>query len=912
MTRLLLFLIARATPPVDREWVLGDTIEEFQTRNTSDGAPAARRWLRRETLRVLASAPRHRYAVRTPVRADDVTSGEKVMAPIAQDFRYALRLLRRAPGFAVVAVATLALGIGANAAMFAVVNGLLLKPLPFRDPDRLMLVHLTAPDIEQPGTYREMVWSVPKYRTFGAAQTAFEQMAMFAGRDISLSGDGEPERVRGEVVTEHYPGVLGTQPLLGRSFTAAEAEHPGMSPAAMIGHGLWSRRFGGDPGVLGRPIDVNGTRYTIVGVLPRGFQGLSGDAQIWVPLGTFEPTQLTEEQSHSYYTVARRRPEVSEASAKAVVHQLGEAVDAAHRGGVGRAWGASAASLYASRADIDVRRAAIVLLGAVACVLLIACVNLTNLIGARASARRREVGVRVAIGASRGRIVRQFLAEGTVLAAAGAIAGVLVAALLLAAVARLLPDPETFFRTAVTPGTPRVAGASGLTRIGASMIGLDGTTLAFTCVIALAAAILISLLPAAQASMLRPVDALKSGAQGLTPRGRHRSGARNVLVTSQIALALILMCGAGLMIRSAARLQATDIGVRTDSILTVRLDLPRASYSPEQGTVFLSQLVDRVRALPGVSSAGLANCPPVSGGCNGTSFWEPSRGRLGPGQDPLVGIHWATPEYFPTLGIGIKRGRNFTDRDRRGQPRIVLVNDTAARTLWPNDDPIGKRVALGQGGFHEGAVVVGVVSDVRYQALESAARPDFYVPVWQSYQPRLRLFVRAEADPRTLVASIRREVRALDPALPLSEVKTLADRVGDAMWRTRVVAWVFSGFAAMALLLTAIGVFGVMAQTVVQRTSEIGIRMALGAGRRDVLLLMLRQAALLTAAGVVIGVAAALVLTRVIASFLHDVTPRDPLTFIAVGLILGCVALLACYIPARRATAVDAIVALRD
>jgi predicted permease len=909
MRRLLLLVIARATPVADREWLVGDTVEELERREAAAGPAAAGRWLRRETVRVLLDAPRHRAAARAAGRGRPSAGRGERMTAIRQDFRYALRLLRRSPGFTAVAVATLALGIGANTAMFAVVNAVLLKPLPFAAPERLMLVHLTAPNREPPGTFREVVWSVPKYRTFAAEQTVFDQLAMYASRDVSLSGDGEPERVRGEVVTVGYPDILGITPMIGRGFTPEEADREGSPPVVVLGHGLWTRRFGADPGALGRAVDVNGTRYTVVGVLPRGFRGLSGDAEIWLPLGAFEPSQFTEPFSHSYYTVARRKLDVPEGVALAGVRQLGAAVNAAHRGDDGE-WGATAASLYASRADLDVRRVAYVLLGAVAFVLLIACANLTNLIGARAAARRREVGVRVAIGASRGRIARQFFAEGLTLALAGTAAGLVMAWLLIAAVGHLLPDSDIFFRTAVAPGTPRVAGAAGLTRIGASMIALDGTTILFTGLVAIVTALLVSLLPALQASMLRPVEALKSGGKGLAAGGL-RAG-RSLLVVTQIALALILMSGAGLMIRSAAQLYGTDIGVRTDRVLTVRVDLPRAQYTQDTGQAFFARLLERVRALPGVVSAGLSNCPPISGGCNGTSYWDPVKGQIGGGRDPLVGIHWATPELFGTLGIALQRGRIFSDADRMGQPRVVLANETAARTLWPGDDPIGKIVALGQGGYHEGgAQVVGVVSDVRYRAIESAAGPGFYVPLWQSYQPRQRLFVRSHTDPLALIGAIRREVRALDPALPLSEVKTLTDRVGDAMWRTRVIAWLFSAFAAMALLLTAIGVFGVMAQTVVQRTSEFGLRMALGAQRRDVLLLVVGQAALITGAGVVVGVGAALALTRLIAALLYGVQPNDPSTFAVVGVLLGTVALAACYVPARRATAVDAIVALR-
>jgi putative ABC transport system permease protein len=346
-------------------------------------------------------------------------------------------------------------------------------------------------------------------------------------------------------------------------------------------------------------------------------------------------------------------------------------------------------------------------------------------------------------------------------------------------------------------------------------------------------------------------------------------------------------------------------------VLTVRIDLPRPRYTSETSTSFFTQLLERVRAIPGVESVGLGNCPPVSGGCAGTTLWFPPAGRLEGGKDPQVGIHWATPDYFPTLGIQVLRGRNFSDQDRARQPKVALVNEAAARAIWPNDTPIGKTIAVGGGGFEDGAEVIGVVSDVRYSAIETAATPDVYVPLMQSFQPRLRLFVRSRLDTHSLVAVITREVRALDPNLPVSEIKTMEEQLGDAMWRTRVSAWLLTAFAALALLLTAIGIFGVMAQIVVQRTAEIGIRLALGAQRRDVLSLVLGRAALVAAAGLAIGVGCALALTRLIGALLYEIEANDPLTFVSVGVLLGLVALAACYIPARRATQVDAVVALR-
>jgi putative ABC transport system permease protein len=915
VTKLLILVIQLLTPPLEREWVVGDTVEEFDRIVRTSGAAAARRWLAREAWRVALDAPRQRFAVRQRRSSEALAQkGDGVMSAIWQDVRYALRLLGRSPGFTLVAVLTLALGIGANTAMFAVVNAVLLKPLPFSDPERLMLVHMLFPDPSAgPGILTEGVWSYPKYRTFLELQQSFEDTAIFSARDFSLAGDANPERVKGEVVSERYPGVLGIGAVSGREFTWAEANRPGATPVAMIGHGLWTRRYASNPAILGHVVQVNGTAHTIVGILPRGFRGLSGDADLWVPLAVDEAWALKERYSHSYTIVARRKPGVSEREAIAAVQVHGRQINEQYsdRPDRSRPWGATASSLYDSRADLDVRRATLVVLGAVGFVLLIACVNLTNLLAAKAIARRREVAIRVALGASRAGIVRQFTIESVLLSAIGAAAGVVVAWGLLSAAAALLPDSDTFFRTSMAPGAPRIAGAAGLTRIGASMIGLDVPTILFTIVLTIATAILVSLLPASQASALQPSETLKSAGSSGTARGHHLFGSRSLLVATQIALALVLLTGAGLMIRSAARLAATSTGVTADRVLTFRLDLP-GSYTNETGPLFYARLVDRLHRVTGVESIGLGNCAPVSGGCNSTSIWFPPVARLGAGNDPLVGVFWATPDYFSTLGIPILKGRNFSDRDRQGQPRVVLVNEAAARAFWPHADPIGKTVAVGQGGFHEGAQVIGVVSNVRYRALETGARPDVYIPLTQSYQSRMRVFVRSHLDETSLVNTVRREVQGLDSNLPVSEIKTMEERVRDAMWRTRVGAWLLSAFAALALLLTAIGVFGVMAQTVMQRTPEIGIRMALGAQRRDVLALVLGRGLLVTALGIGAGLGCALALTRLIGMLLYDVAPNDPLTFVAVGLTLTLVALIACYVPARRATRVDAVTALRS
>ena len=834
-----------------------------------------------------------------------------------QDLRYALRTLLTNPGFTIVAVLTLALGIGANTAMFAVVNAVLLKPLPFADAERLMLVHLTVPDVEtrQRGGLRENTWSYQKYRTFLDVQQTFDNTALIAARDFSLSGDDNPERVPGEVITDRYPSILGVAPLLGRAFTGAEAHRAGEPPVAMLSHRLWVRRYAGDRSVVGRTIQVNASPYTVVGVLPEGFRGFHGNAEMWVPLATLEPAMLQQRQNHAYYVVARRKTGVTEQAAMSAVQVYGQQIDMAFAdrpAGPERAWGATAVSLENSRVDADLRRASLVLLGAVGFVLLIACVNLTNLILAKAIARRREVAVRMAIGASRFRVARQFLTESLLLAGLGATSGWLLAVVLLRGAAALLPDADIFFNSPIAPGVPRTAGAAGLTRIGANMIELDAATLLFTCVVASLTGALIALVPALQASSLRPIDAVKTGGGSGTARGFHALGIRSVLVTTQIAITLVLLAGAGLMVKSAARLQRTAIGVDPAGVVTATINLPGARYKSDAGAAVFSQLVERLRGVNGVESVGLGNCPPVSGGCSATSFWIPSRGpRLGPGRDPLVGVHWATPGYFSTLRIALLQGRSFSDRDRAGQPNVVLVNETAARTFWPNDTAIGKTIAVGQGGFHTGAEVVGVVSDVRYSTIETAARPDVYLPHAQSYIARMRIFVRGRLGEEALVSALRSEVRALDPTLPLSEVKSMDGRVGDAMWRTRVAAWLFTAFAGLALLLTAVGIFGVISQTVSQRTPEIGVRMALGAQRSDVLGLVLGRAGVLTGIGISAGIAIALGLTRVMAALLYETEPGDPSTLALVALLLAIVALAACYLPARRASRVNPIVALR-
>jgi putative ABC transport system permease protein len=909
MNRLLLFLIEHATPACDREYVAGDVAERFEEVRTSEGPAAASAWLRTEAARVLRQALAHRAAVRrrwTVIREHR----ESAMSSFLQDIRHACRALGRAPGFAVIAIATLGLGIGVNTAMFAVVNGVLLKPLPLAGADRLMMVHLLSRDSAS-APASEDVWSVPKFQEFLAAQQAYEDAGLFFGMPASLGGD-QPEPIQTETVTSGYLRTLDARPILGRAFGPEETDTAAARPLVMLSHALWTRRFGSDARVLGRSIAIDDLPHTIIGVLAPGFRGLSGQADAWTPLASRWPESLTARGWHSYYLVARRKSEVSEEAARASVAVLGAQIQSTEIGSPrpGSAPGALARSLHASRADVDVRRASLMLLGAVGFVLLIACVNLTNLVVTRTLARRRDVALRLAIGATRFRVVRQFAADGLVLGVGGAITGLMLSAFLLRASVWLLPEASVFFRTSIAPGVARMLGAEGLTRIGASMVGLDFTTLVFAAGATLLTALLLAVVPAWRTSSWQPADALRAGMRSASARGFGAFGARSVLVTVQVALALVLLSGAGLMIRSAIRLHATDIGVRPDHVVTLGISLSPHIYAGPKSVAFFDQLVDRVRALPGVESASVATCLPVSGGCSNTEMWELPK-RPGASDGMPVGVFWAGPNYFSLLGIRLVSGRGFSHDDIAGRPKVVLISETAARRLSPNGSPLGKTVSVGQGKFGDGAEIVGVVSDVRYRTIEEAPRPAVYLPVAQSPRTAMRLFVRAQGDAVSLAPAITREVRAIDASLALPAFKTLEAQIDDATWRTRVATWLLSALATLAALLTAIGIFGVMAQVVLQRTGEIGIRVALGAQRRDVLSLVLGRAALITATGLIAGTLAAFALTRLMSTFLYQTAPDDPLTFLSVAGVLGAVALLACYIPARRATRVDAVIALK-
>jgi putative ABC transport system permease protein len=883
----------------DAEAIGGDLDEMFSaTIAPRIGARSARRWYWRQVIAIVVAHETRR----SPVPGDPY-SQDTLMTGFQQDLSYASRSLRKQPGFAVIATLMLALGIGATLAIFALANAVLFRPLPFAEPDRIALLHLVAPDREAAGTFRTVVWSWPKYRTFREHQQSFEAHAMFTGASWNVTGTGSPERVVGESIEAAYFAVLGIKPQIGRTFTTNETNAPGAPPLLVLGHGMWVRRFGSDPAVIGRPLGLNGRAFTIVGVLPPGFRGLTGQADVFVPLLSEDGGDLDQAWSHSYFTVARLKPGVSFASAKAEVTALGARIDEQYRDPLaGAAWSATASPLNDERVDAILRRSILMLLAAVGAVLLIVCSNLTNLMLARGLTQQREIAIRLALGASRGRILRQLMTESALLASIGATLGLGVAYATISAGAALMPD----LRLVLPRGS-----TGGLMRVSLGMIGFDVRVLLFTVGVAASAALLFGLGPAWAASRRGLSNTMKAGASGSVSQGTRGLSLRNLLIVGEIALALVLLTAGGLMLKSVARLQATELGFDPVSLLTFRMALPAPKYDTKSGTQFFDELLRRLAMHGEVTAASYGNCSPVSGGCNRTLATFPDLPPVAKGSEPSVGVYWASPAYFGTLGIRLLRGRTFTEHDRVGQPKVVVVNESAARALWKGEDPIGRRIGVGQGGFHDGAEVIGVVADVRYGAMETSVGPDVYLPLLQSGRTTGLLFIRSHAAAASIVPAIRREVAALDAELPITEIKMMEDRFSDATWRQRMSAWLLGVFASLALLLAAMGIYGVIAQGVEQRTREIGVRLALGARRADILRLVIRRVVAIAIAGITIGLLVAVPSMRLLTTLLYQVKPSDPIVLSALAMMLLGVAVVAGYLPARRATRVDPLVTLK-
>ncbi|MFI5230469.1 MAG: ADOP family duplicated permease [Gemmatimonadales bacterium] len=814
-----------------------------------------------------------------------------------QDTRYAARGLARRRGFTAVAVATLAIGVGGTTAIFSAVDALLLRPLPYPRPDELMKVSLVTPPRPNMPSMDDMVWSYPKFRVFRDAQQVFRDLALYSGWQATITS-GDVERMSIEYVGASYLRTLGLAPIRGRDFDRAIDTPATARNEAILSYALWQRRFDADPSIVGKTLDVDRKPYTIIGVAPQGFGGLTGHAQFFLPVTTLAASDLEEPQSHSFRLVARLAPGVSPEQAQVATRALGVRVNDAYPNRFDKAkWGARAPALDDARLAPAIRRSLLVLFGAVALVLLIACVNVANLLLGRASTRRREMAVRVAIGAGRRRLVRLLLTESTLLALAGAAASIAVA---WAGVRALgLIDPAT---------TLRIHGDSGVGAVAFSSIALDWRALAFALGVSLAVGLLFGLVPALGSTRASLSDALKT--DGRTGGSAGASLGRRALVVAEVTLALVLLAGSGLMLRSLTKLLATDPGFDARNVLTFRLALAPGEVARDSMPGIYAELLDRVRAVPGVTDAAINNCAPLSGGCNVTSLELLDRpAQPDPSKQPLVGVHWASPSWFQTMSVRLDRGRVFTAADRIGTQKVTVVNDAAASRFWPDTNPLGKMVSIGQGGM-DSALVVGVVRGVR-QNPDSAPLPEVYVPYAQSPRSGMIMFVRSPRNVSTLGPEVRHAVHGVAPQLPMFDMQTMDARAAGATAQARFRALLLALFAATALALAAVGIYGVMSLSVTSRWRELGIRAALGADRARMLRLVVGEGLSLVAVGAAIGLIGALAATRVLSAFLFGVSADDPVTYTLVTLLLVVAAALASWIPARRAARVEPVEALR-
>jgi predicted permease len=831
------------------------------------------------------------------------------MDTLWHDLRYGLRMLIKNPGLTIAAALSLSLGIGANTSIFSIVNAVMLRPLPYQQPDQLMTLFLAdaaKPD-GKPSPYGKQdgkpspYWSYPKFEAVRNQSQSFEQVAAFAAQAFSLTGAENAERVEGEFVSASYFPLLGIEAALGRTFLPEEDQTPSTHPVALIGYGLWQRRFGSHPEIVGKTITLRNVVVTVVGVLPEGFKGQAGTAEIWVPMMmapvmTF-PRRLSAPFSHWHEAIARLKPGVTVAQAQAEMQSVARQMEETVRKPANMpAEEIKLLPLREANLDPAIKRSLLILLAAVGFVLLIACVNVANLLMARSVTRQKEIAVRLALGATRARLMRQLLTESVVLALLGGLLGWLVAMWTNDLLAAFKPTSNPAFR------------AKDVMMLNFAAAGLDGQVLGFNLLLSVLTGLLFGLVPALQTSRPDVNETLKEGA-GKGARLPRRFTARRLLVSAEIALSLVLLISAGLMIKSFAKLNAVKPGFEPDRLLTLKIDLPRGYNAP----AFQEQLLARAATLPGVEAASVATTTPLSSSASSYRMTVEGRPPQSGEEGQAIGVHDVGPAYFKTLRIPLRRGRTFTPQDREGAQRVAIISETAARRFWPNEDPIGQRVNI-TAGWPAGdrAEIIGIVGDVKYGKVEEEVRPDLYLSHLQPVEGSPFLIIRAANDPKSLVAAVRQEVQALDKNLPVYDIKTMAERIGDATSRTRFGALLLGIFAGLALMLAAVGIYGVMSYAIFGRTREIGIRLALGAEQRDVLRLVMSEGLILTAVGLIVGLAAAFAATGVLSSLLFEVSATDPAIFTLIAVLLTGVAMLACYVPARRAMKVDPVIALRS
>jgi putative ABC transport system permease protein len=842
------------------------------------GAPAVLALVMRELWDLLRTAASARLA---PYPAPPSLERRDSVGTIWQDVRYASRMLRRQPGFTIVALLTLALGIGATTAVFTVVNGVLLRPLSYGHPDGIVSLSWGRPGRVSP-------WFSPlNFRDFTTQSQVFSDAAAYAPIDSNLTGLGEPERVRGAMVTWNFFQVLETPISHGRAFVAEEAKGP--APAVIIlSDGLWRRFFGGRADAVGATARIDGKPLTIVGIAPPGFK-LPQTAEFWEPL-IFSPRDLAPPARGAQWVraVGRLKTGTGLQQTNSALLAVGARL-AADYPRTNAATTALATPLHQQMVR-NVRPMLLILLGAVTCVLLISCVNVANLLLARAQARGREVAVRAALGAGRRRLVQQFLSESLLLGAIGGTAGLAVAYGCLKALIALGPA-----------SIPRLA-----------EVTIDRRVFAFTIVIAIGTSIVFGLAPALASTGGVLARFIASAGRGSVAAG---AGTRKILVVSEMALAVVLLVGAGLLVRSYQQLEHVNPGFQTDHVLTASVSLPAAKYPQlsDDGR-FTSALVDRLAATPGVLGAAAAFGLPFSTGFSASTSFR-RRGEVDSADAPSAGMRIVTPDYFRMMSIPLRAGRVFSARDDGTGPEVVIVNQEAANRFWPSQDPVGQQIHVSvdmTSGERSGQkTIIGIVGNVKYGGLDADVSPEIYLPYAQHRVDGYTVALRTSGDPLALAPALRREVAALDRELPVADVKPLTALIGSSIAERRFTMLLLAAFAAVALVLAAIGIYGVLAYVVGQRTQEIGVRLAIGAAPRDVVALILREGLLLAATGLACGLAGALIATRALASLLFGVTSADPITFSAVGVTLAVVALLASYVPARSAARVEPMAALR-
>ena len=809
------------------------------------------------------------------------------METLLQDLRYAVRSLLHHPGFTVVAVLTLALGIGANTAIFSVVNGVLLAPLPYREPDRLVTVNHFYPSLNN---LRAPV-SVPGFRDYSARTDLFASAAVENGMAMNLTGSGEPERVNVTLVTGQFFPLLGVAPALGRSLQPDEAE-AGKNHVAVLSWGFWQRKFGGDRGVLGRKLTLNSEDYEIVGVMPARFQDFfSRRTDLFAPI-VFKPADFADNRRTNEFLpfIGRLAPGVTVERAQTELHALAVRLRTTYTNSYSPDWDLKVTAL-SDEASRDVRSGLLLLLGAVAAVLLIACANVANLQLARTAARARDIAVRVALGASPRRLMRYLLTESVVLALAGGAVGVLLALW----------------------GVPALLALSSGNLPATARVGVDLRVLGFAVLVSLGTGLLFGFAPALQMARTDLHESLKEGGRSVGHRSSLRL--RRGLVVSTVALALTLLVGAGLLIRSFARVVGVDPGFRPDHLLTFSISLPAAKYPNDTVRVqVLQRLNDALNATPGVVSAGGTSNIPFGGNWSTASFnvegYQPPPNAPMPWGD----MREVTPTFLTTMRAPLKAGRQFTAADRAGSPAVCIVDEELVHRYWPNVDPIGKRITFNN--LSDSSIqwiqVVGVVGHLAHEGLDAQKRVQVYFPLAQNGLPFLGFTVRTTGDPLAALGTVRAAVRSVDPELPLANIASMDHLIEQSTGTRRFAMLLLGGFALLAMTLASIGLYGVMSYTVTQRARELGVRLALGADAREVLGLVLLQGLRLALTGVAIGLLAAFAVTRVMKNMLFDLSATDPLTFLTIALLLVAVALVASYLPALRATRVDPIVALRS